>query len=97
MPQRLNNDDLNRLLEDLGPGWELVQNHHLTKLFGFEDFITGLAFVNRVAEIAERANHHPDVFLGWGRVRLDIWTHSVDGLCKGDFVLADQCDGVFTP
>src|SRR5579883_1646519 len=62
------------------PGWQVVEQHHLTKSFSFPDFRTALDFVNRVGEIAEAEGHHPDLFLAWGKVDVKIWTHKVDGL-----------------
>ena len=53
-----------------------------------------LAFVNAVGAIAEEQFHHPDVHLSWGRVRVEIWTHKIDGLTESDFVLAAKCDRV---
>ena len=47
---------------------------------------------DRVGEIAEKEGHHPDIYLTWGRVRLNIWTHKIDGLSRSDFVLAAKCD-----
>jgi 4a-hydroxytetrahydrobiopterin dehydratase len=45
-----------------------------------------------VGELAESQGHHPDILLAWGRVKLDIWTHKVDGLTESDFVLAAKAD-----
>jgi 4a-hydroxytetrahydrobiopterin dehydratase len=57
------------------------------------DFAEAIAFVNRVADLAERANHHPDVLLhGWNHVRLTLSTHSQGGLTDADFKLADEID-----
>jgi 4a-hydroxytetrahydrobiopterin dehydratase len=57
------------------------------------DFAAAIAFVNRVAELAERANHHPDILLhGWNRVRLTLSTHSEGGLTDADFQLAEEID-----
>lgn len=75
-------------------GWSVVEGHHLSKSFTFPDFVEALAFVNRVGEVAERNGHHPDVLLSWGKVRVDIWTHKIDGLTESDFVLAAKCDQV---
>ena len=72
--------------------WEVVDGHHLSKTYAFADFVSALAFVNRVGEVAEHNGHHPDVYLAWGKVRLDIWTHKIDGLTESDFVLAAKCD-----
>jgi 4a-hydroxytetrahydrobiopterin dehydratase len=59
------------------------------------DFAAAVAFVNRVAEVAERANHHPDILIhGWNRVRLVLSTHSVGGLTAADFALAEEIDGL---
>jgi 4a-hydroxytetrahydrobiopterin dehydratase len=59
------------------------------------DFAAAIAFVNRVAELAETADHHPDILVhGWNRVRLTLSTHSQGGLTDADFRLADQIDGL---
>lgn len=75
-------------------GWRVIDQHHLTKTYAFPDFVSGLAFVNRVAEVAERNGHHPDLQLAWGRVAIDVWTHKIDGLTESDFILAAKCDAV---
>jgi 4a-hydroxytetrahydrobiopterin dehydratase len=60
----------------------------------FGDFAAAIAFVNRVAAVAEAANHHPDILLhGWSKVRLTLSTHSAGGLTDADFALAGQIDG----
>ncbi len=73
-------------------GWEVVGGHHLAKAYRFADFAAALAFVNRVGAIAEAERHHPDLHLAWGRVRVEIWTHKIDGLTESDFVLAAKVD-----
>jgi 4a-hydroxytetrahydrobiopterin dehydratase len=61
----------------------------------FADFAEAVAFVNRVAEAAEAANHHPDILLhDWNRVRLELSTHSEGGLTGADFELARHIDGL---
>lgn len=80
------------LIAELGGDWRVVDDHHLEKEYRFPDFVSALAFVNRVGELAERQGHHPDVFLTWGRVRLTVWTHSIDGLTESDFVFAAKAD-----
>jgi 4a-hydroxytetrahydrobiopterin dehydratase len=82
------------LLLQLEDGWRVVGDHHLEKAYDFPDFVTALAFVNRVGEVAEQNGHHPDVHLAWGKVRIEIWTHKIDGLTESDFVLAAKCDRV---
>jgi 4a-hydroxytetrahydrobiopterin dehydratase len=68
-------------------GDAIVREHQLA------DFAAAIAFVNRVAEMAERANHHPDILVhGWNRVRLELSTHSQGGLTEADFALAAEID-----
>jgi len=69
-------------------GWNVVDEHHLTRDYKFQDFAGALAFVNRVGHLAEDEGHHPDVYLAWGKVRLDLWTHKIDGLTESDFIFA---------
>ncbi len=73
-------------------GWELVNNHHLTKSYRFKNFTEALAFVDRVGAIADEQNHHPDIYLAWGKVRIEIWTHKIDGLTESDFIFAAKID-----
>ena len=70
------------------PEWDVVNQHHLHRVFKFPDFVTALAFVNRVGEIAEHEGHHPDILLAWGKVEITMWTHKIDGLTESDFILA---------
>ena len=88
----LEGDELTGLRERLGGGWRVVEEHHLEKEFRLEDFRSALGFTNRVGKLAEEQGHHPDIHLSWGRVRLEIWTHKIDGLTESDFVLAAKVD-----
>lgn len=67
-------------------------NNKLTKTFSFADFQTALAFVNKVGELAERANHHPDIELSWGKVVIHLSTHSAGGITDKDQQLAKEID-----
>ena len=84
-------DEINRLLGQI-EGWSVEDEHHLTRTYEFPDFAQALAFVNRVGAIAEEQGHHPDIHLAWGRVRLDLWTHKINGLSESDFILAARID-----
>lgn len=75
-------------------GWDVIDGHHLAKNYTFENFVNALAFVNRVGEVAEANGHHPNLYLTWGKVRVEIYTHKIDGLTESDFVLAAKCDRV---
>jgi 4a-hydroxytetrahydrobiopterin dehydratase len=69
------------------PGWQ-IESGELVRTFQFKDFVAALAFVNRVGEIAEQAQHHPDIDIRYNRVRLALVTHSAGGLTEKDFDLA---------
>lgn len=73
-------------------GWQLVRKHHLEKEYKFNDFREALDFTNRVGELAERQNHHPDIYLAWGKVKISIWTHKINGLTESDFFFAAKTD-----
>ncbi|MDE0911292.1 MAG: 4a-hydroxytetrahydrobiopterin dehydratase [bacterium] len=85
---------LDAIAAELGGSWQVVESHHLEKSYAFEDFATALAFTNRVGELAESLNHHPDFELGWGRVKLTIWSHDAKGLTESDFIWAAKADAL---
>ena len=87
-------EELAPLLAELD-GWTVIDGHHLEEAFRFPDFLTALAFANAVGAIAEEQWHHPDLHLAWGRVRIVLWTHKIDGLAEADFVLAAKCDRAY--
>ena len=59
-----------------------------------ENFLSSLNFVNKVSEIAEEENHHPDLKFGWGYAEITIFTHAIKGLAESDFVLAAKIDEI---
>jgi len=88
----LKGKDLTALAKELNGGWQVMNEHHLEKEYKFKDFRDALSFVNRVGELAEAQGHHPDIYLAWGKARLTIWTHKIDGLTESDFVFAAKAD-----
>jgi 4a-hydroxytetrahydrobiopterin dehydratase len=82
-------DDLQR---QLAGEWNVVHGHQLEKEFKFPDFKQALEFTNRVGAVAEEQGHHPDILLGWGKVRITTWTHKIDGLTESDFILAAKIE-----
>ena len=89
-------EDLARLHQELNHGWELVDDHHLDKTYRFADFAAAMEFANRVGDLAEEVDHHPEIRLSWGWVRLIIYTHKIDGLTESDFVWAARADTLAT-
>jgi 4a-hydroxytetrahydrobiopterin dehydratase len=88
----LGREEIASYLADLGGDWRVVDDHHLEKEYRFKDFREALDFTNRVGELAEEVGHHPDIELAWGRVKLSVWTHKIDGLHEADFVFAARAD-----
>ena len=77
------------------PDWEVIEVdgvQRLTRVFSFRNFAEALDFTNKVGKIAEEEGHHPDIFLAWGKVKLTIFTHTIDGLSEADFILAARID-----
>ena len=83
---------LANVASELNGGWQVIKEHHLEKEYKFKDFRQALDFTNKVGELAESQGHHPDIYLAWGKVKLRIWTHKIDGLTESDFVLAAKAD-----
>jgi 4a-hydroxytetrahydrobiopterin dehydratase len=73
------------------PSWN-VKDDKLRKTFQFEDFVTAMKFLNRVADLAENEGHHPDFSVQYGRVDFAISTHDAKGLTENDFILAAKID-----
>jgi 4a-hydroxytetrahydrobiopterin dehydratase len=83
--------ELQKFIEQLSK-WKVIEEHHLEKAYDFSDFASALAFVQRVGELAEEQGHHPDILLRWGKVKITIWTHKIDGLTESDLILAAKID-----
>ena len=74
--------------------WTVKDGHHVEKDFVFPDFAKALAFVNKVGAIAEEQGHHPDIYLSYGKASVKLWTHKIDGLTEGDFIMAAKIDAM---
>ena len=88
----LKGDKLDDLMEKLKNDWKIIKEHHLEKEYSFKNFKEALEFTIKVGELAENQGHHPDIFLAWGKVKLTIWTHKIDGLTESDFIFAAKAD-----
>ena len=91
----LKGEELDALQEKLGNDWQIKNEHHLEKEYIFTDFRQALDFTVKVGELAENQGHHPDILLAWGKVKLTIWTHKIDGLTESDFIFAAKADQEF--
>ena len=87
---KLENSEIVERLKAL-PGWELRENA-IAKRFRFKEFMEGIGFVNRIAEIAEAADHHPNILINYTRITFTCSTHSEGGVTEKDFKLARQIE-----
>ncbi len=84
------NADALRTLRDL-PGWVLGTGR-IEKQFRFKSYVAGLQFAYSIGKIAQEEDHHPDMLVGWRRVRLTFSTHSIKGLSQNDFIMAARSE-----
>ena len=79
-------------------GWDVKNDEdksfYLIKEFKFKNFEASQNFVNKVGDIAEAENHHPDIYFGWGYCKIKIFTHAIKGLAESDFILAAKIDKI---
>ena len=91
---KLNKIEISTLLEET-PEYELIEIDNiqcLSKTYKFKTYKKALAFTNALAMIAEEENHHPQIILEWGQVKVTWWTHAISGLDTNDFVMADKTE-----
>ena len=91
----LESQKIQELLGQLESGWTLNDQGHIERTYEFPNFADALAFTNRVGNVAEIEGHHPDLHLAWGKCKVEIWTHKIQGLTESDFFLAAKADRAF--
>ncbi|GJM19439.1 MAG: putative pterin-4-alpha-carbinolamine dehydratase [Phycisphaeraceae bacterium] len=92
MATKLSDNEVAKQLER-APDWSEISGE-IQRTFQFDDFKQSMAFVNRVADYAERAQHHPDMMIRYDKVTLTVSTHDAGGITAQDFELADYCDSI---
>lgn len=76
-------------------GWALAEDKKsIKKEFSFKDFVQAMAFVNKVAEIAESEGHHPDLHIFYNKVKIELSTHAIGGLSENDFIVAAKVNAL---
>lgn len=93
---KVSDEELKQLLGKI-PDWNIEVRDNvmqLEKIFSFEDFVSALAFSNRVGEIAEQEGHHPAILTEWGKVTVTWWSHKIKGLHRNDFIMAAKTDAL---
>lgn len=91
----LKGKELQEFYNQLDDSWVLEKEHHLTRDFEFKNFREALDFTNQVGEMSEEQGHHPEIYLTWGKVKLKVYTHAIDGLSESDFIWAAKAEKIF--
>lgn len=77
-------------------GWEIIEhNKKITKELTFKNFKEAMAFINKVADLAESEGHHPDIHVFYNKVTFELWTHAIGGLSENDFILAAKINKIY--
>ncbi len=98
----LNDEQIAPLLAQLGATWHVVEREDarhdrvkiLARTYRFENFAEAMQAADRIGEMAEEQQHHPDLAVSWGRLVVEIWTHKIGGLTESDFIFAAKCDAL---
>ena len=75
-------------------GW-IIEDGKLVKVYPFSNYYQTMAFVNALAWISHREDHHPDLLVGYNKCRIEYMTHAIGGLSENDFICAAKCDALF--
>jgi 4a-hydroxytetrahydrobiopterin dehydratase len=89
----MNNINLDEILTKLNSNWQLSEDKDLLhRRFELNNFVEALTLVNKIGELAEAEQHHPDINLGWGYVEIYLSTHDIGGISEKDIILAKKID-----
>ena len=91
----LKGDQLNNMLSKLKNDWQQVDETKLNKEYKFTNFNRALEFANLVGVMSDDLNHHPDLHLSWGKCKIEIWTHRIEGIAEMDFVYAARVERIY--
>lgn len=87
-------EEIAKYIPQVDKAWEVVDNLKLQRKFKLKDFKEAMQFVNKVAEIAEAEQHHPNIEIFYNIVKLTLWTHAIAGLSENDFIMAAKIDKI---
>ena len=90
----LNKEEMKRYLNQLKTPWNAVEDKKINRKFAFKDFKKAMAFVNKVADLAEKQGHHPDIHIYYNKVSIVLWTHAISGLSENDFIMAAKIESL---
>jgi 4a-hydroxytetrahydrobiopterin dehydratase len=78
----------------LKSSWAIIEDTKIEKRFQFKDFKEAMNFVNKIADIAEQEGHHPDIYISYNKVKIELTTHAIGGLSVNDFIMASKIEAV---
>jgi len=90
----MNNQQIAELKSMLNSKWNIEENQKLIKEFQFENFKRAIAFVQEIALIAEKEQHHPDICIHYTTVEIELSTHDIGGLSENDFIMAAKIESL---
>jgi 4a-hydroxytetrahydrobiopterin dehydratase len=90
----LKSQDIKNYLKKLDTQWEVIDNTQIRQTYKFKNFREALDFANKVGEIAEEEQHHPDLHVYYGKVTIDLATHAIGGLSENDFIVASKIEDI---
>jgi 4a-hydroxytetrahydrobiopterin dehydratase len=90
----LSRSDIDHYEKQLKIPWEIIEDKKIRREFRFKNFVEAMNFTNKVAKIAGSEGHHPDIYIFYNRVVLELWTHAIGGLSENDFILAAKIEAV---
>jgi len=84
-------------LTELRATWDLIdENKKIRAEFEFKDFLSAVDFVNKIAKVAESESHHPDIYIFYNTVTIELWTHAMNGLSENDFIVAAKIENLYS-
>lgn len=93
--QPLKGKELDEYKQQLPPGWKVVDDHHLERVYKTEKYHGAVELANKLAKIADEEDHHPEIMFTWGKVEVSIYTHAVGGLSENDFIYAAKAERAY--
>lgn len=87
-------EEVEKYKKEINPEWTVLEGKRLERRYKFKDFKEAMVFVNKVAEVAEKEQHHPDIKIFYSLVTITLWTHAISGLSENDFIMAAKIDGI---
>ena|SRR5690606_2943500 len=87
-------EEIKTYMSYLKTPWHVKGGKGIEKVFRFKDFREAIKFINKVADIAEDEDHHPNILINYSTVKLSLWTHAIGGLSVNDFILASKIDAI---